>query len=174
MQPAHRQAPSGRRTPTNAWSSATHERPHEALGQRVPGRIYGPASAMPEQLPKVNYPRAWDTRRVRTVDTSNGEGESVLSDEPLSAIGGTEKIADGIHEVSRSHLIGLLYDQDLAGMRPVHCPSSLRLSACPPLGQSGRLGGARLNKRRLRRPAIWLVCSGARQAALLQKCHPCH
>ena len=42
-------------------------------------------------------------------------GESVLSDEPLSRIGGTEKDRGCIHEVYLdSHLIGLLYDQDLA------------------------------------------------------------
>jgi transposase InsO family protein len=52
---------------TNAWIKCyNYERPHEALGQRVPGQIYWPSNQpMPEQLPKVNYPRAWDTRRVR-------------------------------------------------------------------------------------------------------------
>lgn len=55
-----------------------------------------------------------------------------------------------------------------------YCPFDSRSRACPPpLNQ--RVGfGARLNKRRLRRPAIWLVCSDALQTSPEQKCHPCY
>jgi hypothetical protein len=107
---------------TNAWIKCyNYERPHEALGQRVPGRIYWPSNQpMPEQLPKVNYPRAWDTRRVRNRGHIKWRGrERFIGRAFVGELVGLKKIADGIHEVYLdSHLIGLLYDQDLAGMRP--------------------------------------------------------
>ena len=107
---------------TNAWIKCyNYERPHEALGQRVPGRIYWPSNQpMPEQLPKVNYPRAWDTRRVRNRGHIKWRGrERFIGRAFVGELVGLKKMADGIHEVYLdSHLIGLLYDQDLAGMRP--------------------------------------------------------
>ncbi|HSK44495.1 MAG TPA: helix-turn-helix domain-containing protein [Candidatus Binatia bacterium] len=107
---------------TNAWIKCyNYERPHEALGQRVPGRIYWPSNQpMPEQLPKVNYPRAWDTRRVRNRGHIKWRGrERFVGRAFVGELVGLKKIAEGIQEVYLdSHLIGLLYDQDLAGMRP--------------------------------------------------------
>ena len=105
-----------------AWIKCyNYQRPHEALGQRVPGQIYWPSNRpMPEQLPKVNYPRAWDTRRVRNRGHIKWRGrERFIGRAFVGELVGLKKIADGIHEVYLdSHLIGLLYDQDLAGMRP--------------------------------------------------------
>lgn len=47
-----------------------HERPHEALEQKPPARIYSrSARELPEDLPPPCYPQACDLRRVR----SNGE-----------------------------------------------------------------------------------------------------
>jgi len=107
---------------TSAWIKCyNYERPHEALGQRVPGRIYWPSNQpMPKQLPKVNYPRAWDTRRVRNRGHIKWRGrERFIGRAFVGELVGLKKMAEGIHEVYLdSHLIGLLYDQDLAGMRP--------------------------------------------------------
>ena len=107
---------------TTAWIAYYNcERPHEALGQRVPAQIYWPSNRpMPKQLPKVNYPRAWDTRRVRNRGHIKWQGrERFIGRAFVGELVGVKKTAEGIHEVYLdSHLIGLLYDRDLTGMRP--------------------------------------------------------
>ena len=121
---------------TNAWIKCyNYERPHEALGQRVPGRIYWPSNQpMPEQLPKVNYPRAWDTRRVRNRGHIKWRGrERFIGRAFVGELVGLKKIADGIHEVySRfpSHRLALRprSGRNAAGL---HCPSSLMLQCLP-------------------------------------------
>ena len=41
------------------------ERPHEALGQKPPARVYAPSPrAMPERLPEPDYPAEGAARRV--------------------------------------------------------------------------------------------------------------
>jgi putative transposase len=105
-----------------AWIGCyNHERPHEALGQRVPAQIYWPSNRpMPEQLPKVKYPCAWETRRVRNRGHIKWQGrERFVGRAFVGQLIGLNKVAKGIHEVYLDyHLIGLLYERDLAGMRP--------------------------------------------------------
>jgi len=98
-----------------------YQRPHEALGQRVPGQIYWPSNrSLPEQLPPLNYPRAWDTRRVRNRGHIKWRGRERFVGRAFVGQGiGLKRTADGIYEVYLDrHLIGLLCEQDLAGMRP--------------------------------------------------------
>ena len=75
---------------------------------------------MADQLPKVNYPRAWDTRRVRNRGHIKWRGrERFMGRAFVGELLGLKKVAEGIHEVYLDcHLIGLLYEQDLTGMRP--------------------------------------------------------
>jgi len=105
-----------------AWISCyNHERPHEALGQRVPAQMYWPSSRpMPEQSPKVKYPCAWQSRRVRNRGHIKWQGrERFIGRAFVGEVIGLKKTLQGIHEVYLDrHLIGLLYEQDLAGMRP--------------------------------------------------------
>ena len=105
-----------------AWIGCyNHERPHEALGQRVPAQMYWPSNRpMPEQLPKVKYPCAWETRRVRNRGHIKWQGrERFVGRAFVGQVVGLNKVAEGIHEVYLDpHLIGLLYERDLAGMRP--------------------------------------------------------
>jgi transposase InsO family protein len=107
---------------TTAWIAYYNcERPHEGLGQRVPAQIYWPSHRpMADQLPKVNYPRAWDIRRVRNRGHIKWRGrERFMGRAFVGELLGLKKVAEGIHEVYLDcHLIGLLYEQDLAGMRP--------------------------------------------------------
>jgi putative transposase len=98
-----------------------HQRPHEALGQRVPAQIYWPSNrSMPEQLPKVKYPCAWDTRRVRNRGHIKWQGrERFVGRAFVGELIGLKRVAEDIYEVYLdSHLIGLLCQRDLAGMRP--------------------------------------------------------
>jgi len=105
-----------------AWIGCyNHERPHEALGQRVPAQMYWPSTRpMPEQSPKVKYPCAWETRRVRNRGHIKWQGrERFVGRAFVGQLVGLNKVAKGIHEVYLDHhLIGLLYERDLAGMRP--------------------------------------------------------
>ena len=105
-----------------AWiGSYNHERPHEALGQRVPAQMYWPSSRpMPEQSPKLKYPCAWETRRVRNRGHIKRQGrERFVGRAFVGQLVGLNKVAKGIHKVYLDHhLIGLLYERDLAGMRP--------------------------------------------------------
>ena len=105
-----------------AWISCyNHQRPHEALGQRVPGQIYWPSNRpMPEQLIKASYPSAWHTRRVRNRGHIKWRGrERFIGRAFVGELVGLKPIAEGTHEVYlHGHLIGLLYEQDPAGMRP--------------------------------------------------------
>ena len=105
-----------------AWITCyNHERPHEALGQRVPARIYWPSNRpMPEQLPKATYPCAWHTRRVRNRGHIKWRGrERFIGRAFVGQLVGLKPKVEGTHEVYlHCHLIGLLYERDLAGMRP--------------------------------------------------------
>jgi len=75
---------------------------------------------MPEQLPPVSYPCTWPTRRVRNRGHIKWQGrERFIGRAFVGQRVGLKRMAEGIHEVYvDSHLIGLLYEQDLAGMRP--------------------------------------------------------
>jgi putative transposase len=63
---AHRRSMQQRST---RWlAHYNQERPHEALGQRVPAQVYRPsrrARAYLEVLAPLKYPRRWEMRRVR-------------------------------------------------------------------------------------------------------------
>jgi len=75
---------------------------------------------MPEQLIKASYPSAWHTRRVRNRGHIKWRGrERFIGRAFVGELVGLKPIAEGTHEVYlHGHLIGLLYEQDLAGMRP--------------------------------------------------------
>lgn len=107
---------------TTAWKRYYNcERPHEALGQRVPAQIYWPSNRpMPEQLSPVSYPCGWNRRRVRNRGHIKWQGrERFVGRAFVGELVGLKNVAAGIHEVYlASHLIGLLYERDLAGMRP--------------------------------------------------------
>lgn len=98
-----------------------YQRPHEALAQQVPARIYRKSvRLMPEQLPSAKYPRTWNTRRVRSHGHIKWQGrQRFIGRAFVGEIVGLKSVGSGIHEVYlQRHLIGLLYDRDVAGMRP--------------------------------------------------------
>ena len=70
--------------------------------------------------PKVKYPCAWETRRVRNRGHIKWQGrERFVGRAFVGQLVGLNRVAKGIHEVYLDHhLIGLLYERDPAGMRP--------------------------------------------------------
>lgn len=98
-----------------------HYRPHQALGEQVPARIYRRSlRRMAEQMPPAKYPCTWNTRRVRSHGYIKWIGrQRFIGRGFVKEIVGLKTVASGIHEVYlQQHLIGVLYDRDLTGMRP--------------------------------------------------------
>ena len=115
-------SPAAQQRRTARWMAHYNgERPHEALGQRVPADLYRRSRRRyPPGLRAARYPRAWRTVRVTSSGYVRWRGR-------LRVIGrafggqriGFKPIAAHIHEVYfANHLIGLLVDSDRGGMRP--------------------------------------------------------
>lgn len=116
--------PRGQQWRTTRWIHYyNEERPHEALGQRVPAALYQKSPRpYPTRLPELAYPPSWPTYRV----TANG---SIRWRRRLRVVGrafggqrvGFKPVAPGIHEVYFGpHLIGQMVDSDPGGLRPAH------------------------------------------------------
>ena len=110
-----------------AWKKCYNaERPHEALAQQVPARFYWPSPRrLPRRLRPAKYPCGWKVRRVRNRGQIKWEGrQRFIGRAFVGELLGLKTMADGSHEVYlERHLIGLLYRQDLAGMRPASIAS---------------------------------------------------
>ena len=61
-----------------------HERPHQALKQLPPAKLYAPSSRrLPKRLPEPDYPREADIRRVRSSGEIKWAGEMLFVSEAL-------------------------------------------------------------------------------------------
>lgn len=107
---------------TTRWITYYNEvRPHEALGQRVPARLYRKSRRIYRpRLAPLTYRRGWRKLRVTASGYVRWRGR-------LRVIGrafgrqdvGFKPVSPGVHEVYFGrHLIGLLVDTDPGGMRP--------------------------------------------------------
>jgi putative transposase len=96
------------------------ERPHEALGMRVPADLYRPSSrALPSRLPEWGYPRALPRRRVSSGGWIGWRGRRRLIGRAFAG----ERIAlrplGPMHAVWLGpHLLGHLHPDDPGGLRP--------------------------------------------------------
>ena len=164
---------------TNAWIKCyNYERPHEALGQRVPGGFIGPAisacgavaqSELSTRMGHKESAQPWTHQMARA--------RAFYRTSLCRRIGGTEKDGGG-HPRSLSR-----FPSHRLALRPrsgrnapgLHCPSSLMLSACPPL-ESERAAWRRAPEQTAAPPSSYLASLFRRDAkpTLLQKCHPCH
>ncbi|MCA1600525.1 MAG: integrase core domain-containing protein [Acidobacteria bacterium] len=113
----------GQKRRTGRWIfSYNEERPHEALGQQVPARFYRPsARRLPRRCAEASYPGGWQVRRVRNRGQIKWLGrERFIGRAFVGELVGLKKRHDRAQGVYfQRHLIGLLYEQDVAGMRPV-------------------------------------------------------
>lgn len=61
-----------------------HERPHEALGQKQPARLYRRSRRVfPEVLPEIEYPASFTIRRVRSAGDIKWMGRRLFTTEAL-------------------------------------------------------------------------------------------
>jgi len=158
-----------------AWiGSYNTERPHEALGQQVPARLYRPSPRrMPRRLAQAKYPWAWKVRRVRNRGHIKWEGrQRFIGRAFVGELVGLKSLADGGHEVYlERHLIGFALRARSGGNATrFQSTPSLKLRACPPLRR--RSIGRQLRSGSLRPPA--LRRQPIERTNKRQKCNPCH
>jgi transposase InsO family protein len=107
---------------TTRWVAAyNHERPHEALGQRVPAALYRKSRRRYRAtLPEIKYPLAWLTRRVTQSGYIRWRGRVRVIGRAFGGERvGFKPVSAGVHEVYfERHLIGLLVNVDSGGLRP--------------------------------------------------------
>jgi len=107
---------------TSRWVSYyNRQRPHEALGQRVPASLYRKSRRTYRKLPsRLVYPRRWRKRRVIASGHVGWRGRlRVIGRAFAGQDVGFKLISEGVHEVYfGAYLIGVLVDTDPGGMRP--------------------------------------------------------
>ena len=108
---------------TDRWRyDYNHRRPHEALGQKPPGRTYRASTRpWPQTLPALRYPKNWLQRRVRPHGDIKWQGR--LRFVGRAFVGQTLGLKTLTpHGWAAVHLgpllIGELHAKDAAGMRP--------------------------------------------------------
>ena len=107
---------------SNRWlADYNQQRPHEALGQRTPARVYRPNPRhYPLALPPLVYPKNWPVRRVRNRGHIKWQGRlrfigRAFVGQPV----GLKPLDPGVQAVYLGKLlIGHLHQKDLGGMRP--------------------------------------------------------
>ena len=107
---------------STAWTRYyNQQRPHEALGQRMPARLYHKSRRRYRgPLPPLRYPRSWPLRRVSSRGFIHWRGRArgigrAFSGENI----GLKPAGKGEHEVYFGcHLLGILADTDAGGIRP--------------------------------------------------------
>lgn len=114
--------PRGQQWRTTRWIHYyNHERPHEALGQRVPAAFYRKSRRRYRAcLPELNYPRVWHTLRVTASGYIRWRGRVRVIGRAFGGQRvGFKSVSAGVHEVYFAHhLIGQLVDTDPGGLRP--------------------------------------------------------
>ncbi len=99
-----------------------HERPHEGLGMRLPATLYRPSRRRLQALRPWRYPRAWESRLVRSHGQITFRGRSRFVGEAFERERvGLEPRAPGVWRVHFGPLLaGELWAQDAGGLRAVH------------------------------------------------------
>jgi len=127
--------PAAQQRRTDRWRRHYHwERPHEALGQRVPAELYRRSRRRYRpRLRPVRYPRTWRTVRVTASGYVRWRGRLRVIGRALGGQRvGFKPVAAGVQEVYfLDHLIGLLVDTDRGGMRPAHWSKAPALTPKP-------------------------------------------
>jgi transposase InsO family protein len=114
--------PRGQQWRSTRWVDYyNHQRPHEALGQRVPAALYHPSRRRYRgPLSSLRYPRGWRKRRVNSRGFIHWHGRARGIGRAFGRQDvGFKPVGKGVHEVYFDrHLIGVLADTDPGGMRP--------------------------------------------------------
>jgi transposase InsO family protein len=128
-------SPKAQQHRSNRWVHYyNHHRPHEALGQRLPARLYHRSRRRYRgSLPPLRYRRGWKMRRVSPRGFIHWRGRArgvgrAFAGENI----GLKPVRKGAHEVYLGkHLIGVLADTDVGAMRPARWSKSKPRSRQP-------------------------------------------
>jgi putative transposase len=95
------------------------ERPHEALGQRVPAQLYHPSPRRYQGVRPTDYPKRWEQRRVRRGGEIGWQGRRRFIGESFAGFMVGLKAAGPHHwQVYFYHLLlGELHQADTSGLR---------------------------------------------------------
>lgn len=128
LQPAAATLPAQARRTRRFVRHYNHQRPHEALGQRLPAEGYRPSPRpCPRRLPDWSYPCSVAVRQVRPNGKLRWQGRWRFIGEAFAGERlGLRPLAPGSHSVWLGpHLLGELHAADLGGLRPLthHYPA---------------------------------------------------
>ena len=112
----------GQQRRTQRWVREYNEqRPHEALGMKVPAQRYRPSRRpWAERRPLLRYPQSWETRQVKTNGEISWRGQTRFIAESLAGEKiGLQKLQSGKWRVYFGPwLMGELRAHERSGMRP--------------------------------------------------------
>ena len=113
----------GQQRRTQHWVRQYNEqRPHEALGMKVPAQWYRPRRRVwTEHPPPLRYPQQWETRQVKTNGEISWRGRPRFIAESLAGekIGLQKMRSERWRVYFGSWLMGELHAHERSGMRPV-------------------------------------------------------
>jgi putative transposase len=112
----------GQQHRTTGWVQRYNRvRPHQALGQEVPGKWYRKSrQSLPRKTPVFQYPATWKERQVRSNGEIKWHGQKRFIGEALVRRRiGIKPIKRNVHAVYFGKLLlGRLHDDDPGAMRP--------------------------------------------------------
>lgn len=120
-QPPARTLPAQQRRSQRWVHYYNHERPHEALGGAVPADRYRRSPRRYRGLPPVRYRRNWHRRQVRSNGQIKWRGRMrSIGEAFVGQLIGWRRVAPDCYEVYFGQdRLGLLYAQDVGGLRPI-------------------------------------------------------
>jgi transposase InsO family protein len=104
------------------------QRPHEALGLRVPAALYRSSPRKLPALRPIRYPRHWSVRQLDARGCLRWSGRTRVIGRAFAGLHvGLKPKRPGCWEVYlKTHFLGLLIEHDPAGLRPVQWRKPLR------------------------------------------------
>jgi hypothetical protein len=121
------------------------QRPHAALGQRVPASRYRPSRRrLPARLPSWSYPKTWDRLRPALNGRCSWHGRQRMIGRAFAGeeLGVCPRHAGCVEVYLGPYLVGMLHRHDLAGLRPARwVRPALERSVRSPAKSAERRGG---------------------------------
>ena len=117
---------------TRFCAEYNNDRPHEALGDRVPASCYRPSRrSLPTRLPPLEYPAHWEIRRVSTIGQVAWGGHVLFLSGALAGEDvAFEEVDDGLWTVYFATLALGRYDGRHRRIRPIAPLTEGALAGC--------------------------------------------
>jgi putative transposase len=125
------------------------QRPHEALGMRVPAAVYRPSRRRLRRLRASRYPRGWPVLRIDAKGRAWWGGRARVIGRAFAGLCIGLKPAGGgrWQAFLDAHFLGLMVADDRAGLRPVQWRAALRQNFTSPSSRRPRRLYSRARRR---------------------------